>query len=502
MNDILYVKTTDGVLLRFEDPSVVRLWLELGKIGRNDRFLGSDQHWRPIEEYLATLEAPAEPTPEPPKAPEPPKDRSRAERPTDPFQAPEWKSPRAGAIEPQPAPQPAPRPAPEPIPQPVPQPAPEPIPQPVLQRREPKDTEPFRSPPGTRAPQTQVEPEPKATGPMPSVDWAPRVERHTPAPLRGDSPSWAVDDAPRAAGEVWGAGDPEEEYRRSARTRRIGIVLAAAAVVLCAVAVIVIMKSQGGPAGGSASAVPEPRGPVAAVGSTTPAPEPSRPAAEPANVVPPPAPAVEKVPEPVAAPRAEAAPVAKPSAAPVARPSREPVEPPLAKPAREVAAKPEPVPVRTRDTFEIPSPGPARTPPAERVSAAEKPAPAEKGKGGDASVPDTFEGHMSAGNKTMVAGNHEGAIAQFQAAARLSPGRVEPLSRIGDCEMARGRLDAAVEGYKAALKIRDYGPALIGAARAHARRGDEGDAKSYYSHYLEVNPSGSQADEARRFLGQ
>ena len=47
---VLYIRTSDGVLLRFEDLSAVKAWIEAGKLTTDARFLGPDQHWHPVSE--------------------------------------------------------------------------------------------------------------------------------------------------------------------------------------------------------------------------------------------------------------------------------------------------------------------------------------------------------------------------------------------------------------------------------------------------------------------
>jgi len=48
----IFIRTAEGVLLRFEDASVARRWIESGRIQWSDRFLGTDQAWHPLTDLL------------------------------------------------------------------------------------------------------------------------------------------------------------------------------------------------------------------------------------------------------------------------------------------------------------------------------------------------------------------------------------------------------------------------------------------------------------------
>jgi Tfp pilus assembly protein PilF len=109
---------------------------------------------------------------------------------------------------------------------------------------------------------------------------------------------------------------------------------------------------------------------------------------------------------------------------------------------------------------------------------------------------------MAAGQRAMAT-DPALALTHFQAAAQLAPGRPEPRTKMGDCEMRRGNASAAASQYQAALNaFPSYGPAIIGLARAHARLGHDADARDLYRKYLDVNRTGTNADEARRVLGE
>jgi len=94
------------------------------------------------------------------------------------------------------------------------------------------------------------------------------------------------------------------------------------------------------------------------------------------------------------------------------------------------------------------------------------------------------------------------AMTHLQFAARMRPASPEPQSRMGDIELRRGNTGAAGALFGAALKKSEYGPALIGMARLSARQGNDSSARGYYRRYLDTNRTGSQAAEARKYLGE
>lgn len=52
MGNPIFIRTSEGVLLRFEEASVARRWIESGRIQWSDRFLGTDQAWHPLTDLL------------------------------------------------------------------------------------------------------------------------------------------------------------------------------------------------------------------------------------------------------------------------------------------------------------------------------------------------------------------------------------------------------------------------------------------------------------------
>lgn len=113
---------------------------------------------------------------------------------------------------------------------------------------------------------------------------------------------------------------------------------------------------------------------------------------------------------------------------------------------------------------------------------------------------DGYEEHMQRGAEIL---NNDAAkaLVHFQYAASKRPNRVEPVERMGYCSLKKGNLDAAAGHYRNALKIMNtHGPSIIGLARIYKIKGNVSDARYFYTRYLEVNPTGSQAKEAREYL--
>lgn len=112
----------------------------------------------------------------------------------------------------------------------------------------------------------------------------------------------------------------------------------------------------------------------------------------------------------------------------------------------------------------------------------------------------SYDGHMETGTR-LLSTDPDKACSHFQAARQARPDKFEPLAKLGDCEFRRGNFTQAAVYYQSAIKMHpSYGPALIGLARTHVKLGNKTDAIHYYRQYLDVNKTGSQADEARRYL--
>jgi len=125
----------------------------------------------------------------------------------------------------------------------------------------------------------------------------------------------------------------------------------------------------------------------------------------------------------------------------------------------------------------------------------------EAGEGGAETTEEmSYSKHMVEGHRYLKK-DPKRAMAHFQMASRLKPDAVEPVAKMGDCSLAMGEIDVALDYYQRALgMMQGYGPAMIGIARGFARKGNKEQAKLWYQKYLDANPQGSQAEEARRFL--
>lgn len=113
-----------------------------------------------------------------------------------------------------------------------------------------------------------------------------------------------------------------------------------------------------------------------------------------------------------------------------------------------------------------------------------------------------YDQHMAEGSR-WLARDLRKAMAHFQAASVHRPGSVEPRVKMAECEYRLGRYREALALFQRALDMNpNYGPAIIGLARTHQRLGNTNDARFWYLKYLESNPHGSQAQEARAYLGR
>jgi hypothetical protein len=144
--------------------------------------------------------------------------------------------------------------------------------------------------------------------------------------------------------------------------------------------------------------------------------------------------------------------------------------------------------------------GPAGAVGAGRGQTGQKEAQEAKEAGNGTTDEMSYSKHMIEGHRYLKK-DPKRAMAHFQMASRLKPDAVEPVSKMGDCSLAMGEIDVALDYYQRALgMMQGYGPAMIGIARGFARKGNKEQARLWYQKYLDSNPQGSQAEEARRFL--
>lgn len=67
MGIIYYIKTSDGVLIRFESIETLKKWIEEGKVREKDFFLTDDKQWKPLEEVLIIIKEKSTKQEPPPK---------------------------------------------------------------------------------------------------------------------------------------------------------------------------------------------------------------------------------------------------------------------------------------------------------------------------------------------------------------------------------------------------------------------------------------------------
>ncbi len=590
MGKVIYIRTSDRVLLRFEDPNRVRAWLSSGRLSRDDVYLGQDQAWHPLSDLVdlagALVQAPALPGPdstEPASAPAvaaapapvrpavsapapapvaPAAPPTRAAGGPEEHQGPsERETQRLPPLDDHAGPSAA---AVAAMPVAAPQPQATPPFVPIVDARAEVDVPASYEVPAVSIPEPAVNP-PQAMGPAPSAlepvvqavvefQRPPRPVQVAPADEPMAFPS-AVDPFAKAGdGDLWASDPIGQASRRKALIKRaipfallvaLGLGGVVALVVLYREAAIpelaapvpptpassaVLMARSADPAVAAPSSAPEGREVVAPAPAAAPV---TAPAAAPVKA-PVAAPLPAAVPAPVVAPSAAIPPA--PERVPTARtPEPAPVAPPVPSPGRAVepvraaeapsrsvaqpparASAPEPslrtaAALREKAVVEPPArarapAGPSDTGVRELKMPAREPVakPARGAAAGDAVAPSeepgTYDAHMAAGNREL---NRNPAVAldEFRLAAQARPGRVEPVARMGECAVRMGDLDNADRQFRAALKLgASYGPALVGMARIQKAKENVSDARYYYTRYLEVNPKGSQADEAQSYL--
>lgn len=416
---ILYVRTSDKVLLRFPDLDTARAWLEARRLSLDDEYLATDQTWRPLNRLL--------------RMDLPPPGPARDQRPA-PTRPPEAAGP------------PPPSPAPDPEQAPT-----VPIVPADLARPEVES----KAPAAGEGP-TRVSARVEAVRPKRPAEPA-RIRRIEP------ESAWESD--------LWGS-EPDAG-KRHGRRRRVATLSAVAGLVVIAGAVAWFLFGQSTREAPDTPAVARTE-PAVAAPVAVPAP---RPPVDPRSGVP------------------EANPVAPSSAIPAdPGPSADTGPPPApAQPAPPAVAEPP-----------APAPEPPAVPEKQPVSrAVAAPSPPAPSPAVDRTSDDlNYDQHMAEGVR-LLGRDPKKALAHFQAAARLRPASVEPKVKTAECEFRLGRYREAAALFQQAMDASpNYGPAIVGLARAHARLGNAKDARFLYLKYLDVNPNGSQAAEARAYLGR
>lgn len=424
---ILYVRTSDKVLLRFSDLDTARAWLEARRLSLDAEYLATDQTWQPLNRLF------------------------RIDLPPPRLASDDGNAPAREA------------PAKAPVSSPLPD-APGPDQAPTVPL--------FPDGPALR----QADPEAPAAGEGPTRVSASRPVE-TVRPARPAEPA-RIRGAERESAwesDLWGSEPDARKLHGRRRLRLVaGVSVIAGLVVIAGVVAwflfdrstreapdtLVVARTE--PAVAAPVAVPAPQPPVeprSGVSGT------DSDAASPASTADP-GPSADTGSSVASAPPA-------PSAV---------AEPPPPSPAPEPPAVPEKRP--------DPRPVAAPTPPA--------PSPAVGRNSDDLN----YDRHMIEGTR-LIGSDPKKALAHFQAAARQRPASVEPKVKMAECEFRLGRYREAAALFQQAMDASpNYGPAIAGLARAHARLGNAKDARFLYLRYLDVNPNGSQAAEARAYLGR
>lgn len=395
---VVYVRTSDKVLLRFPDLDTARAWLESRRLSRDDEYLAPDQTWQPLWRLFETDLLPAKPSQS--------DGRDEARLP----------SPDAGEKSSPVAAEPQRRPSPPPS----------------LDSLKPGDA--------AREGPTKIA---QSVGPALPTE---------PVNIRSIEPAstpWEAD--------IWGT-EPDAEHLRH-RRRRAAWALAIAGVVVLAVASLVLVPW------GRRDYPPTKVEPVPTSVATPPLDQ----GTLSPDVEPEPAPATSVS---ATAPVLDTGPASAPETL-VLAPIEEPPPPP--KPT---------------------------IPTAPRRPAEERPGPAPTRAVSRASEDLGYDQHMIEGTR-LIGHDPSKALAHFEAAARQRPGFIEPRVKMAECLYRQGRYREAAALFRQAMdRSPDYGPAIAGLARAQARLGNREEARFLYIKYLDLNPHGSHAAEARAFLGR
>lgn len=444
MAKTVYIRTHDGVLVRFDDPAVLKSWLEAGKITFADLYRNEDLKWVPVSglfeiksEALGTEDKQTESEEQ---------DAPVVQKPPLPVQTPT-------------------------VPM-VMKPLEEPEPEPEQQVQVPTDDRPRLEVEVVQAP-PEPEEEPAKAAFHEYV--SPKVDDPGPKRVASEAEGqrvWAVDDDVESDElELWGSEADAmwlAEQRRTRRRLLIGALTCVAIAVLGALGWywLTEQKNVAAPPATEKTTLP-------AVSRKTPPPLP-----------------------PVPKPEVEARPVVVEdavSASDAKEQAREtPVPETLVIPSVEVKKPAEREPPAAVESLQ---------PPVKKVKPAAAPASREEPVDPVSASSDDCDKHMSQGNR-LIRKSPKKAYTHFQFAARVCPGLAEPRAKMGDCEFRSGKMKQAAVHFQAALKVGpNYGPAIIGLARTHSRLGNDTDARYHYMRYLKVNPYGSQAQEAKDYLG-
>jgi predicted Zn finger-like uncharacterized protein len=116
-----------------------------------------------------------------------------------------------------------------------------------------------------------------------------------------------------------------------------------------------------------------------------------------------------------------------------------------------------------------------------------------------ARTPRDFDGLLLQADRLRERDRPEAAMDLYGAAADLQPQRVEPLAGRGLALLDMGSTLQAEASFEQALKLNPrYAPALMGMAEALKAQGKKAKAVGFYEKYLEVLPTGTEAEVARK----
>jgi tetratricopeptide (TPR) repeat protein len=198
-----------------------------------------------------------------------------------------------------------------------------------------------------------------------------------------------------------------------------------------------------------------------------------------------PAPVVASAPVVAPAPVAVPAPVAAPApAAPVPVAAVAPAPPPVAAPAAAPAAKPVAAP-------------------AVAVVAAPSDVAADEPVVAVAEPSDSYKALVAEGQRQFEAGRSRKAQALFERALAVTPEGTAALIGLAYVFVDQGKLPQAVGVFERALKQDHLNPkALFGLAESHRQQGNRRAALDEFKRYLSVQPTGGDADMARRLVDE
>jgi predicted Zn finger-like uncharacterized protein len=132
------------------------------------------------------------------------------------------------------------------------------------------------------------------------------------------------------------------------------------------------------------------------------------------------------------------------------------------------------------------------------VVAADDPMPREVGAP-DTAAPASYDGLLDRANGLAERGRCGEAMGLFRRALELQPSGVEALTGLGYCHLDAREFASAHARFQAALAVSPrYQPALYGVAETYQQQGLDQRAIEAYERYLEMHPSGTRSEMARR----